>query len=194
MHGVFTVPSGGWNFPSDGRVNSTVEPHYEPTYELLTKWLADYRIANGLPLGDPAQDVMTHHRKTNPANLPHITPTISPPKNFRERVTQWLANRFNDTRSGALVYVDEDLAKERAAICAGCPQNQNWKIGCPPCVDNAERQILMITKGHVMEHNLQACAIAGHPNEAAVLLDEKHLKHRTNYKEELPEFCWMKRL
>jgi hypothetical protein len=195
MHGVFTVPSGGWNFPADGKLDSTVDPHYEPSYQHLVDWLKGYRIANGLPLGDPAQDVLSYHNKINPSSpVPFQAPTISPPKNFRERVTQWLSNRFQDIQAGTLVYVEDPIAKERAAICVNCPHNQNWKVGCPPCVDNAERLILMITKGRTIDKNLMACGVAGHSNEAAVTLDEKHLKHRNQYQDQLPDFCWMKKL
>lgn len=196
------VPSGGYHFPSDGKLDSQAPLHYEAGYEEIVNWLRGFRIANGHPLGAPQQDVDLYILRSNPrqsGNVPEAPayqPTTVVPKNFRERVTNFLASTFASAESGAIQYVQEEESEERAQTCVDCPHNQSWKTGCPPCVENAERVVLMITQGKrtSLDKRLEGCDICGHSNQVAVVLNESHLKHREHFLESLPDFCWLNKM
>jgi hypothetical protein len=161
--------------------------------ELVTA-LEGYRIANGIPVGDPKGDILAYiAKKTYRSNIPdaHQPQPSTEPKTLRDRVTQWLSDRFMGAQSRSLQLVDEQEAQRRADICVSCPRNQTWKVGCPPCISNNERVVLLLTQGKQVSNSslLLGCESCGHDNESAVWLQRELLGQ---VGEDAPTYCWMR--
>ena len=194
------IPPGGWHYLQKTPLG---EVRLDGADKIATiDAITQFRINNSITLGSPEDDLDNFICSQWPhfcgsASIlgePYVQ-EYSEPKNFREVVTGWLANKYSQTGKAALV--DEETAEERAQICNTCPQNREWKIGCPPCVTNAERIALMVAQNHKTETKVMGCAIAGHDNATAVHLPEPLLRHRNRYTEELQSdapHCWMLRL
>jgi hypothetical protein len=84
--------------------------------------------------------------------------------------------------------IDAALAASRAHICATCPQNVRWAIGCVPCNENVSVRV-QNAKGSVhtpYDRHLFVCRIFGHVNEVAVWLTDTN----STSDQQPPEVCW----
>ena len=198
MFGMSVVPPDGFTF---------IEPNGSVIQSLSKEGLylavAQYRLDNGIPPGDPVTEVdasieESKRRATGmwPEFPPHQQFSDRIPKTIRERVTTWAANRFQKAQE-AISYVQSFEAEERAEICEQCPQNQPWKVGnCSPCIDNTDRVLLMLSRGQRTSNadTLKGCMVFGHENKTAVWLPEELLKHRSTNLDEAPKECWLRQL
>ena len=206
MTGV--MPPGGWRYAENGKmiVDDAV------SYEDLINKLSQYRAFCGLPLGNPQQDIDRYICATYPnmcgghapepeEGVDQVELSYGQPvqKKPRERVMNWAVNRMQ--KAGQIEFADKDEAERRAAICYGCPQKVQWNEpieGCPGCQAYVEKAEVMLVKirankqiaFHSMLDGL-SCKIAGHDLGTAVWLEEPALRHRWNYKGQLPPPCWM---
>lgn len=169
--------------------------------ELITK-LTDWRVANKRPVGDPEKDVDKQLTGqvgySSPIPVSSIKDTPKPATmRLIDRVNGWVQNRI---RNKAVQFVNQAEALKRAAICAQCPQNKNWQSSCATCNAESKRVIardiviLSQNKQTPLHNRLEACNVTGQANKAAVFLTEESLRHRTNYMDKLPSFCWLKKL
>lgn len=161
--------------------------------ESLISILTDFRVANHLPIGDPGKEVDRQLGARSPIyHPPQTAPTKAiPPGTLLERVRDWLANRYSTLNR--LRFVNSVEANRRAAICARCPKNIEWRSSCVPCVAEVERNVVIVGGNRRSKvEGLMACAIAGHENNVAVWLHPDHLKHATKFKTKLPRKCWLR--
>lgn len=167
--------SDGFDFFQDGLWFSAPDP------EKLVAKVADYRNANGIPLGNLTQEVLDFNAsKTSKVISPQFAPT------FREHVIKWLELHLRVKSR----FVDNDEANRRASICAKCPKNVlKWQAGesCNQCVENANRATAIILSGRMQHKPIGACEILQQSNTVAVYLDENKV---TN--DQLPDCCWRK--
>ncbi len=180
---MWTVPGGGgWRFPQQWA--GGVRLLTAQTKSSLIKLISEFRVENDIPFGDPEKELDDY--------LVNLQVTQAPrERTMRERVTSWKTNR----QFASHELVSDDVAKERATICAGCPYNQiNWADGCSACFQKTQRDLIALRQNRTMGLQLGACAIAGHDNATAVFLSEASLKHRNQVMHKLPDFCWMKKL
>lgn len=187
MQGIGVVPHGGFSYE-----DSQVPFHEESGLAEIITWLQGYRIANGIQIGTPEADVLAYiakkqYRPTEPGAF-QAPPAV--PQTLRDRVTNWLSQRFHLART-TVQLVDPETAAARAAICSNCPENQNWKHGCPPCIANNERVVLLLTQGRT-SNGLQGCNVTGQENNAAVNLAKEHLD-LSQVTKTIPQ-CWMREL
>lgn len=188
------VPPNGFHFPDAGRVLVGDD------YDSLITAIIDDRVKNRRPIGDPQKEYLAYVT----AHWPHYSgsaayvvkagdPTnIQSTGNLRERVTQWLANRYSLRASGNETLLDETEAERRAQICQACPHNQEVPQDCPPCIKEVNRVSFVLREGRDTPTKVKACELMGHDNRAAVFLPEKMLAHRSQYK--IPSNCWMRDL
>lgn len=161
----------GWDYIEDGLIFSGSNET-----EVVDK-LRDYRIANGIPIGNIIQEVLDY----NDSKTKEVIPVKSIP-NLREKVVKWLESRLRVKPR----YVNPDEASRRAAICSQCPRNVAWQKGekCGKCVENARRAVAIILMGR-KQYGLGACEVLFQENNTAVNLDEAPLVDPG-----LPSFCW----
>ena len=194
------VPPFGFRFPRNfpAEDNSWIE---SDTFDNLVTAILNYRVTNKLEVGNVEGDVEAYICGRYPN---HCTPTGSGgtieatpdevPKNLRERVSQWSANRYASI--GAIEFVTQEEAQRRANICEGCPHNTNWRFGCPPCIAHADRDLIMLRQANSVpnQDKLMGCDICGHDNGTSNWMPLDKLQHAKKYKEELPDFCWLKEI
>lgn len=191
------VPAGGFTYNRDGE-----NLHAFDRDSLITA-LTNYRIANSLDIGRPDIDVDEEMSGRSPTYItPFSTGEIAKgkaeakKKTFLDQVKDWLANRYALRDRNAIKYVTRVEANRRANICARCPQNREWRNSCTACVANVERNVVMLSKNiKTQQHGvLGGCALFGHENRVAVVLDKKNLAHanRPEYKGKAPKACWLR--
>lgn len=206
------VPPDGWHFPVGPGGTKPILTGND--FEDLTKRVLEYRIGNSQRPGNPEAEI-TEYICTNwphfcgggalaaeqPIDMPKpskkripVQKDVAPknPMSFLERVTSWITIRWR--HAGNFHLVDANVAERRAGICARCPMNQEWRNGCPPCVEKNDRELLMLRQNrYTRQHkHLLGCRAAGHDNQTAVWLPEILLRHRKHY--QLPSFCWLNEL
>jgi hypothetical protein len=201
----------GWHFPVGKNYTKPVITGND--LDSLAKNVLEYRANNSLRIGNPEQEITEYictkwpHfcgggalAAEQPLPIPAskrkipIDPDLKPtkPMSFLERIVSWITIRWK--HAGNVKFVDAHVAEKRASICSRCPMNQDWRTGCPPCVEKADRELLMIRQNRTtQQHNrLKGCRAAGHDNQTAVWLPEILLRHRRHY--QLPSFCWLNEL
>lgn len=195
------VPPNGWHYPVGPEPNALV--FHGESFEDVVRQITKYRAGNSIELGNPARDLEDYICRNWPhfcggssatidtANHVPVTPRDAP-KSYLQRVIDWIAVRYTNAGSFALVSATE--AERRAAICVKCPQNQEWQNGCPPCIAKAEHDLFLIRQGRttLRSRYLKGCRVAGHDNEASCWMPEKLLQHREGLN--LPSICWMRAL
>lgn len=161
----------------------------------------EYREINGHEVGDVQLEVDRQIEENADRRRGMVPPApafrsdnIPTPKNLRERVTNWSANRFYAAK-GDVQYVTQDEADTRGATCVDCAYNVTWKVGCPPCVENNDRVLLMLNRGNRTKfgNKLKGCEYYGHDNNTACFLPEEMLKHRRQV-DPVDVPCWLREL
>lgn len=167
------VPPGGFHFIERHgnavvRIDST---SVEATAEALLK----YRLANGIPPGNPQQDVFDFICKQWPhfctdTNESYLVPNRPPPReeHLSRRASNWMVLLWN---LGSNNEVDAKTAAGRAAVCAACPLNQDYHPGaCAPCVESLDRLSFIWLRNRTtpVDGALFACKACAQLNRSAV--------------------------
>lgn len=194
--GPRAVPPFGWHYPEE----SDGEPIKADSFDKLIDAVTQHRLNNKKTMGDPAYDIRAYVSKHWPQHIGSVSiarPKIeeeNPLVNQRERVRQWIANRYALRAGGHTTLVDQETVEARAKICSTCPQNQAYRNDCPPCVEELKRTKFLLTQGETTGFELKACAITGQDNEPACFLPSTMLRHADKYQDELAEkapHCWL---
>lgn len=187
------VPPNGWHF-FEGSTRLEADD-FKGIIELILK----NRLANGIPAGNPQQDYQNYLCST----APHMCQGGGPPapanyaptpsQALLTRITTWLTNLYENFNGTGTVARSE--ADQRANICAGCPKNVEWEVGCPTCVSNAKRLGTIIRRGEDVGdyRHLKGCQILGHDNRTACVVQINNIWNTPETNSQLPEFCWAKR-
>lgn len=150
--------------------------------------VANYRKRAGLPIGNPSQEVIDQVcardpglcRNDNGARADQIKRA-----SLKSRVLQWLALAKANNESPC---VPDEVARNRANVCAACYLNTEVGKGCGSCkqaVGEARKEIL----GRVhQDSRLHGCAETGEDNAVAVWLERPTIDNGA-----LPPHCWRKR-
>lgn len=151
-----------------------------------------FRSQQGIPLGNYEAEIAAHILKVSPRNLIGNAPYVPyvPDKSafvpFINRVTGWLIE-VSRTQP-RLANMDEVL--ERAAKCAKCRQNVEWKTDCKPCVEAVvyRGNVLRQRTNYLLDPKLKACRLHDLFLPAAVFLDRDNVPKRTPT---TPSECWL---
>ena len=189
------IPPGGYHY---------VEQHNGIKVELrgndvehLAEVILRFRLNNGIPTGNPLQDVTDFICGQWPHFCAESEAAHLPPKNVHAkrhistRASEWLARLW---RLGTKNSAKQQTAEARAAICAACPQNIDYRPGgCGSCIDSLERLafVWLRQRATPFDASLGACRVTGQLNKLAVHagdlppLDEVQTAA-------LPTKCWRK--
>jgi hypothetical protein len=191
LEGSVVPPRG---FVYDQPVAGTTRSIAASDRRSLIDALTTFRVANNIEIGDPPREIDEQLGKRSPIYHPPINSGSTNHKplsrTLTERVRDWIANRYSTLSK--LEYVNSTIATQRADICQRCPHNIEWRSNCRACVDEVERNIVIVGKRKSLPHELFACNVCGHENRVAVWLTEKHLRHADRFRDKLPRFCWLK--
>lgn len=181
----------GWRYPQEIRDHKQWIEGSD--YNGLITKVTKFRIANNISLGNPENDIDAYYCNRWPnycaPTAGRLPPPRTQPRTFRERVTSWAANRYE--HAGAIALVNQETADSRAAICAECPYNKTWREGCPPCIEQTDRTLVLIRQAKTTNPSIMGCIVSGQDNTTAAFLPEKFLRHRNKFEKELWPKCWM---
>lgn len=185
-------PAGGWTFYQ--RHNGVDVKITASSGKALVTAVEDFRINNGIPLGDTEGEVANAIALASPANVP-IGRKIKPPKitkdeSFKpliERIRRW----FDAIIPRRPKFCDQWDADERAEVCKGCPMNVRWKVqGCGRCNSEVEYRSEIMRGGRESKHDffLMGCRVMNVELKAFVHLDIDELPEASD---KAPAKCWL---
>ena len=192
------TPPGLWHFPvADGVTLHAINE------EKLTAQIYEYRIRNGLPLGNIEIDLDNYYctrwpeacHKEARDYLPFKGLPGDPPREpMVNRIGRWVSSLIQRMPRGGYALVSTTEAARRANICAGCQFNQPWQLGCPGCTNNTKALCAQVKslRSTPQDSILFACLHGGWCNDAAVYLSAGELP--VHDKAVLPPQCWRKAL
>lgn len=188
------VPPGGFHY---------VEKHAGAEIRLtgdsvdtLAQAIEKYRLNNGIPLGDPKQNVVDYicgnwphfcNQNENHSYIEGIKPNST--AGLATRAAAWMTRLWN---IGASNFVKQDEAEKRAATCKGCPMNKDFRAGgCSSCVQGVDRlAYLWLSKRETKNwHDLKACRATGAHLQASVFA-AKQPDASAEEALQFPEYCW----
>jgi hypothetical protein len=155
--------------------------------------LTDYRKRNGMPPGNPEDEVHAFACEKNPAYCSEVTDQQREQTriaSLKGRVLAWLAN-IRDRRTknqNSLDFVDETEAKRRADICLACPKNTSIADGCSSCKAAVKESRRDLLGPRQVRNGLNGCLILGEDLPVSTFLDDPAVENG-----ELPAQCWRKR-
>lgn len=193
------IPPGGWHFEVAPGVK--LEAIDEET---LVKRIFEYRLRNGIPIGDIERDIDNYYCSNWPDAChkePHDwNPEISAPSVSVEpllnRVSRWASLLAHGQPKGGYALVSAAEAQARGKICVGCSHNQHWRVGCRGCSNSTAILLGQMRKLQSSQHHgdLSGCTQCGWDNATAVWLPTDALQIPDTTKANLPERCWRKKL
>ena len=178
-------------YPHDGYffLDSDGARLYADTWAGVVARVARYRRRAGLPAGDPAQEVVTQACQRNPVLCREDDGTTRvqiTKESLKSRVIKWLSNLKADQGKQ---FVDSQLARERAQVCANCPKNTSLPGGCASCRAAVKELRESVLGRRFQDGRLNACLVLGADLQTLV-----HLETQTVDNDELPSHkCWMRR-
>lgn len=169
--GMLFPAATGWTFPEP--VTGAIiraGGHRE-----LVVAVAQHRRLSGIPVGDPAAEVLAHICARNPnvcrprggkrvfGGRPVSLPS------FSDEVRDWLG-RLLGVSPGR---VSETECRRRAAACRACPKNVKPTGGCLSCSVSSTIATMHLTRGVDAKElsGLKACSTYRWSNKVAVLID-----------------------
>ncbi len=205
------APNHPWHYFQPG-YDKPLVAHSEG--EML-KVIEDFRIANDLPMGDPAVDLENYRRHLN-TRLPRQPrgivrgKTPAPPagraalvrtkpqikradqRTFIDKIRTWVKLQKNRKWTP----VEPEVANARAAICVSCPKNEALKKTtlCSPCISAVKRDIVILTNNKKVDARLGACRAVNQANSIAVLAPKEELGRSLQLVDETIPECWLRSL
>jgi hypothetical protein len=184
------TPPGGWHYE--------VSPH--PRLEAineeeLIKLIFEYRLRNNLPIGDIERDLDNYYCSRWPeacqkeqADWGIPQPEVTHVEPLLNRVTRWVSQLIRTQPRGGYELVSAEEAARRGSICAGCPKNQPWRVGCRGCSNSTASASAALRKmlSSRQHGDLHACEMGGWDNQTAVWMPKESLEEPAG----LPERCW----
>lgn len=187
---------GGWRYmqtAKDGSLQRIPSQGAAPTGRNLVEQVRQYRINEGIEMGDPDSDVAHYIAKVSPQNdaykgkgvllnqprPEHHVPLI-------QRIREWLDGL--GPKKPTLMTTGE--ATERAQICVNCPQNIRWRTACGEC--NQAVDYLSITVRNIasfpLDDALHGCRLHNLHLGCAVFIDPDYLPAKVAV---APINCWI---
>lgn len=152
--------------------------------------VGQYRSRNGLPQGDPEKEVLTQACERYPDRCLDTKnrklPALADDLNLR--VLSWIVATFERYKNSA-VFATETEARQRAAVCAACPRQHNWRNKCGSCAARADdlKRKLLAEKHTTFSDKLEGCLALGEDCRTSVWIAQPGIEG-----DRLPANCWRK--
>jgi hypothetical protein len=150
-----------------------------------------YRKRNGLPQGNPAEEVTAQVCERTPSycreNEDPVYMAAVKIASLKGRVLKWLAGVRHRHGLVGLPYVDEALMRARADVCSRCPSHATISGGCGSC-----KKLLKASREEVLEGrpiaDVQGCVSLD--LDCAV---EAWINDPADGPDSLPGCCWKRK-
>lgn len=187
------VPSGGWRYMQmwNGEPIRIPVTGSAKSAEDLLRQVLEFRVMQNIEIEDLEQDVAEYIKKVSVQNDRFKGRNIGKPRIRAKRpiiydIRDWVDKSLEERPR--IVTIHE--AMERAAICAKCPQNIEWKTKCGSCNDEVEYRSRALRKIPSSKYDdaMKACRLHLVHLVSAIFLDQDHLPGKSSG---APEHCWM---
>ena len=175
-------PIGGHHFKTDRPIDTTLKAK---TLEDLVDDLKDFRINNGVPLGDPLQDILAYYK----ANWPYLV--VQEDGDTQEvgiRFSIWRSWIYKMWNNPPKSLVPNKVAKERQGVCEGCKYNKPITWDKTPEARELQRRAFLLRRGIDVPKYLGYCSFHGCDLGVLCELDKagSFVLSETQYKD-----CWI---
>ena len=193
------VPHGGWNYPVAPGVKLEAVSR-----DILHQRIFEYRLRNNIEIGDIERDVDDYYCRNWPDSCdkePHeYQKNPGAERVYAEalinRVSRWASMILKTMPRGGVEMVTAQEATSRGNVCANCPKNTPWRIGCVGCSASTVAVLSQIKKlGRTpQDAKLLACSVAGWETSTAIWMPASFLKLTDDQLKALPANCWRREL
>jgi hypothetical protein len=183
------IPPGGYHFiDRSGGAEARIEGG---DFATVAQRTLEHRLRNGRPPGNPLQELYDYvcgnwRSLCDDTNPPEVA--APPGTKLAHRVSAWIG-RFAALTAPGDNGVEQPVANARAGTCAGCPQNQNYRGGCPSCVSSIDQTSFSYRRGRTTpsDDRLGGCTVLGEHLPTSVWSAKLPATS-----EPVPDFCWRK--
>lgn len=151
--------------------------------------LKAYRRRRGQPEGDAAAEVVAQACAREPIicmndGAQHAAAVHK--ASLKSRILSWLTAVRGNTEKR---FVEQDLARQRADICAKCPRQVHLPGGCASCTNTVVGLRKEILGPHrFLDGRLHECDVLNEDNQVTIHIDMQAVENP-----ELPGHCWRRR-
>lgn len=173
---------GGWHYPVPG--GPTIKG--ENAQDLIDK-VTEYRVCNGLPIGDPKSEITAWYTIHFPFTVENCeAEEPNHPDELRDGVYAWINDLWKNPPHE---YAEPDEVVRRQDTCKKCP----WRADIPKSDSRAalesERRLFLLSRGGLGPSELGVCRFAAWDNRLACMLTKEKIDCG-----ECPKCCWVKSL
>jgi hypothetical protein len=156
-------PLGGWKWKEG---NAPLEADGK---DALVKKITNYRLTNGIALGDVSGDLAQAWAENSPWTVQRAERGPSEEGLLLSSdVREWLLGLW---RKPPTKLLGKKEAEPRYEKCAACPFNEKLAKDAPGMQD-VERRALLLSRGLELPKKLGCCSVHGWHNRVAVLLPD----------------------
>lgn len=186
---------GGWRYmqSTQGRFERIPHEGSADTGAVLVEQVRQFRINEGIDIGDPVYDVADYIRKVSPPNDKYKGRAQLGVERVREikPLIQVCREWLDATAARLPEKTDLDDATARAGVCQHCKHNVAWEVSaCSDC-NAAVTYKGICLRGRTEfagDGFLRACRLHGVHLPTAIFIDRAFLPPRH---EQAPEACWV---
>lgn len=173
-------PPGGWHYIEGGTTFRGDNP------EEVEEKIREYRLRNGIPAGNPKNDILNFcaMRWPNLLSQSDQAPVVVEKNPIIQQAWNWVVSLSHYTNPGDVPF---DQADAQIAICKACPLNLPYPKDEDMLRDDLERRSFLLRKGRPCD--LGFCMHHRWDNRVAVYRNRNALNARENG----PNYCWMNR-
>jgi hypothetical protein len=184
----------GWHYMQPVSYNARGQRIEASSYKELYKLVENWRVQNGIEVGDVKRDIDDYICNTYPHQCGKTYGVAQhkqqgrPGQKFVDKISNWLLEM---TKRNPSVLLQAE-AQKRADICAQCPLNQHYENKCGACMSNITRLGTILRKNNNLSiaPSLHGCNVLNQDNKTAVWLD---IYGDGIANTQLPEHCWAKK-
>lgn len=156
----------------------------------LAAKLTDYRARRGLPIGNPAAEVVEQLCSKYPSRCHKgepPSPAVLAQSNANivaSGVGDWLRQVWTRLSQRKIKWVADEVVKQRVAACLACPQHGPVKGDCPACQESLNTVSTQLRAGRDRASSvLRTCSFFKTDARVDVLIDQQTVA-------DAPEGCW----
>ncbi len=159
------------------------------TFEEVAKKVEAFRVNNGIPLGDPRQDILTRYLETCPWMVKADDKSLQIA--LEQDYVAWREWMLKVWKSPFHKMRDIKDAQIRQEICAGCKFNRLKDWGTSDESKELEKRSLILRRGHPVMAGLGFCTCHKWDNSVSPFIDQVKEYSNKDADQQSPANCWV---
>ena len=159
------------------------------TFNKLISKVSDYRISNGIPIGNPKEDVLEYYARRFPYMV--LIDEGAEKKIYNSRYEAWRTFIQDVWKKAPTKFITRKESESRWTVCLDCPFNveKDWKKTKES--NEVEKRAFMLRRGEAIPKKIGFCAL--HRADIGVLSFVEAPGNLSGKKKdhEKPSVCWV---